>query len=114
MSDLFGNHIVGFPTRQLNHISETSRPVTIKLNQKHHYGGGLPTFGYNAGRIRTRVSMATDSSHRVIMGKYVNTLAPYIFDWIFFIPIGNDSNHNISDEFEFRPDPIRDVGVNCS
>ena len=35
--------------------------------------------GFGQGRIRTLVSMATDSSHRVIMGKMenvVSTLAP--------------------------------------
>ena len=37
-------------------ISETSRPITTKLS-------------FDADQIRTLVSMATDSSHRVIMGK---------------------------------------------
>ena len=35
----------------------------------HHWGGGLIALGFGYDRIRTLVSMATDSSHRVIMGK---------------------------------------------
>ena len=46
-------------------ISATSRPIEMK----HHWGGGKPSVGFDPDRIRTLVSMATDSSHRVIMGK---------------------------------------------
>ena len=41
----------------------------IKFYQKHHWGRGLTVLGFRLDRIRTLVSMATDSSHRVIMGK---------------------------------------------
>ena len=47
---------------------ETSWPIIIKFHLKHHWGGGLAAFGFGPDRIRTLVSMATDSSHRVIMG----------------------------------------------
>ena len=50
-------------------ISETSWPIIIKFHQKHHWGGGMTALGFQLDRIRTLVSMATDSSHRVIMGK---------------------------------------------
>ena len=50
-------------------ISETSWPIVIKFLQEHHWGGGLTALDFGVGRIRTLVSMATDSSHRVIMGK---------------------------------------------
>ena len=50
-------------------ISETSWPIIIKFHQEHHWGGGLTALGFGSARIRTLVSMATDSSHRVIMGK---------------------------------------------
>ena len=50
-------------------ISETSWPIVIKFHQKHHWGGGLAALGFGPDRTRTLVSMATDSSHRVIMGK---------------------------------------------
>ena len=50
-------------------ISETSWPIIIKFHLKHHWGGGLAALGFGPDRIRTLVSMATDSSHRVIMGK---------------------------------------------
>ena len=50
-------------------ISETSRPIAIKLYLKHHWGEGKASVGFDSDQIRTLVSMATDSSHRVIMGK---------------------------------------------
>ena len=50
-------------------ISETSWHIVIKFHQKHHWGGGLALLGFRPDRIRTLVSMATDSSQRVIMGK---------------------------------------------
>ena len=50
-------------------ISETSRPITIKFYLKHHWGGGKAALGFGADQIRTLVSMATDSSHRVIRGE---------------------------------------------
>ena len=36
---------------------------------KHHWVGGLIALGFGPGRIGTLVSMATNSSHRVIMWK---------------------------------------------
>ena len=50
-------------------ISETSWPIIIKFHQEHHWDGGLTVLGFGLDRIRTLVSMATDSSHRVIIGK---------------------------------------------
>ena len=44
-------------------ISETSWPIVIKFHQKHHWGRGLAALGFGPDRIRTLVSMATDSSH---------------------------------------------------
>ena len=37
-------------------------------------GLGKAAYGFGPDRIRTLVSMATDSSHRVIMGKMLSTL----------------------------------------
>ena len=50
-------------------ISATSWPIEMKFYLKHHWGGGKASVGFDPDRIRTLVSMATDSSHRVIMGK---------------------------------------------
>ena len=50
-------------------ISETSGSIVTKFYLKHHWGGGKDALGFGPDRIRTLVSMATDSSHRVIMGK---------------------------------------------
>ena len=56
-------------------ISETSRLITTKFYLKHHWGGGKAALGFDADQIRTLVSLATDSSHRVIMGKGVITFS---------------------------------------
>ena len=40
-----------------------------EILMKHHWGGGKASVGFDADRIRTLVSIATDSSHMVIMGK---------------------------------------------
>ena len=50
-------------------ISATSRPIATKFYLKNHWGGGKAALGFWPDRIGTLVSMATDSSHRVIMGK---------------------------------------------
>ena len=50
-------------------ISATSEPIAIKFKLKHHWGGGKAALSFGPDWIRTLVSMATDSSHRVIMGK---------------------------------------------
>ena len=50
-------------------ISETSRPVATKFYLKHHWGGGKAALGFEQDWIGTLGSMATDSSHWVIMGK---------------------------------------------
>ena len=52
------------------------------------------------GQMQPLVSMATI----VIMGKMLSAL----FDRIFFILAGNENIHNISNEFEIRPDLIKD------
>ena len=57
-----------FPYSNMN-SSETSCPIKIKFHLEHHWGGRLTALGFGQDRIRTLVSMATDSSHRVIMGK---------------------------------------------
>ena len=50
-------------------ISAISQPIAIKFYQKHHWGGRKVALGFGLGRIETLVSMATDSSHRLTMGK---------------------------------------------
>ena len=60
-----------------SNISATSGPIVTKFYLNHHWGGGKAALGFGPDRIGTLVSMATDSSHRVIMGEnVVNTLAP--------------------------------------
>ena len=50
-------------------ISETRGLITTKFYLKHYWVGGKDALGFGQDRIRTLVSMATDSSNRVIMGK---------------------------------------------
>ena len=50
-------------------ISEIGRRTAIKFYMKHHWGGEKAALGFGADQIRTLVSMATDSSYMVIMGK---------------------------------------------
>ena len=55
-------------------ISKTDGSIATKFYLKHHWGGGLNALGFGPDRIRTLVSMATESSHRVIMVKTVSPL----------------------------------------
>ena len=50
-------------------ISATSLPIGMKFYLKHHWAGEKAPLRFDPDRIRTLVSMVTDSSHRVIMGK---------------------------------------------
>ena len=50
-------------------ISETREPIATLFYLKHHWVGGKDALGFGPDQMRTLVSMATDSSHRVIMGK---------------------------------------------
>ena len=94
-------------------IAETSRLIAIKFYLKHHWGGGKASLGFDPDRIRTLVSMATDSSHRVIMGKRRHHVFSNAFDQILFILAGNDDMHESLDEFEIWPDSTTDYGVSC-
>ena len=50
-------------------ISKTRGPIATKFHLKHHWVEGKDVLGFGPDQIRTLVSMATDSSHRVTMGK---------------------------------------------
>ena len=60
---------VGVLTFSNMNISATGWQIGMKFYLKHPWGGGNGSVGFDLDRIRTLVSMATDSSHRVIMGK---------------------------------------------
>ena len=55
-------------------IPETNGSIATKFYPKHHLGGGKAALDFKPDRIRTLVSMATESSHRVIMEKTVSLL----------------------------------------
>ena len=50
-------------------ISATSRPIVTKIYLKHHWVVGKDALGFGPDRIGTQVSIATDSSHRDVIGK---------------------------------------------
>ena len=52
-------------------------------------------------------------SHRLIMGKWCLQASSSIFDRIFGKLAGNQDNHKISDEFEFRLDRISHFEGTC-
>ena len=53
-------------------ISKTNGSIATKFYLKHHLGGGLAALAFGPDRVRTLVSMATESSHMVIMVKTVS------------------------------------------
>ena len=93
--------------------SETSGSIVTKFYLKHRWVGGKDALGFGPDRIGTLVSMATDSSHRVIMGKMFEHASAFIFDQIFFILAGYENIYNILYEFEIRLDLTKDCGVSC-
>ena len=50
-------------------ISATSGQILTRFYLKHHWVGGKAALCFRPDRIGTLVSIATDSSHRVIMVK---------------------------------------------
>ena len=59
-------------------------------------------------------SQVTDSYWNVIVKRKNMRLFDLLarFHYILNLP-RNEDNHNILDEFEFRPDSIKDCGVSC-
>ena len=80
-------------------ISATSGLIAIKVYLKHHWVGGKAALGFGPDQIRTLVSMATESSYRVIMEKTVS-FSRLFFHRILFILAGNDNMHESSNEFQ--------------
>ena len=103
-----------YKSRDFADHAKTYRPNATKFYLKHHWGEGKAASGFGTDRIRTLVSMATDNSHRVIMGKTVpSRFLIKVFNWILFILTGNDDIHKSLNEFEIQPDPTTDCGVSC-
>ena len=80
-------------------ISANSWQIGMKFYLKHHWGGGKASVGFDLDRLRTLVSMATDSSHRVIMEKRRHHVFSNAFDRILFKLAENDDMHESLDEF---------------
>ena len=63
-------------------IIKTNGSIATKFYLKHHLGGGLAALAFGLDRVRTLVSMATESSHRVIMVKTVSPLFIRSFSYL--------------------------------
>ena len=61
-------------TNVLSDISHSKASVVV----------GKAALGFGQDRIRTLISKAKDSSHRVIMGKICAHFSAFIFNWISF------------------------------
>ena len=68
-------------------IFATSKPIAIKFYLKHLWGGGKAASGFWPDRIGTLVSMATDSSHRVIMGKILLAILLFLIGSSSFLQV---------------------------
>ena len=66
--------------------------IAIKFHVKYHLDGGKVASGFGADCIKTLVSVATDSSHRTIMGKHFSCFLS-CFDTILFILAYNADGH---------------------
>ena len=80
---------------------------------KHHWGRGKASVGFDLDLIRTLVSTATVSPHRVTVGKTVSSNSHLFLIRTFLIFAGNDDMHESLDEFEIWPDSTMDYGVIC-
>ena len=85
----------------------------MKFYLKHHWGGGKASVGFDLESIRTLVSMATVSSHRVTVGKMASSNSRMFLIRTFLILAGKDDMHEIFDEFEIWPDSTMDYRVGC-
>ena len=74
-------------------------------------GWGKGCIRFKPDLIKTLVSMATDSSHSIIMEKIVLPLFSAFFHPILFILAGNDDMHGSSEEFEIQPDPTAELAA---
>ena len=94
-------------------ISDTKGLIATKFYLKHHWVRGRAALGFGPDRIRTPVSMATESSHRVVREKRCLHFFSPVFHPILFILAGDDDMNESSDEFEFRPARTTDCGDSC-
>ena len=85
----------------------------MKFYLKHHWGGGKASVGFNLDLIRTLVSMATVSSHRVTVAKTASSIFRMFLFRTFLRLAVNDDMHESLDEFEIWPDSTMDYGVSC-
>ena len=85
----------------------------MKFYLKHHSDRGKASVGFDLDLIRTLVSMATVSPHRVTVGKTVSSNSQMCLIGTFLIFAGNNDMHESLDEFEIWPDSTMDYGVIC-
>ena len=64
-----------------------------QFHLEHNWGREKAVLGFERDRIRTLVSMATDSSNRVVMGNTSEHSNSYILVGIIFILVGIEYNY---------------------
>ena len=84
-------------------ISDTSGSITINLHLNHIWGRRKGALGFGADRLRTLISIANVET--------VSPLFSVVIHPILFILAGNEDVHELSDEFDIRPNPTTDFGV---
>ena len=96
-------------------ISAFSRPIGMKFHLKHLWGVGKASVGFDPDRIRTLVSMATDSSHRVIMGKngVITFSRMFVIGSFSYLQVTMTCMRESLDEFENWQNSTTDCGVSC-
>ena len=78
------------------------------------FGWGRAALGFCVYRIRTLVSMATDTAYSVVMGgKLCHQVFANILHQRFFILKGNDDMHKGLNEFKIWSDRAMDYRVSC-
>ena len=89
---------------------ESSGSIAVKFYLKHHWDGGKAALGFEPDRTGTLVSMATDTSHRVIMGETTSSCLIGSFSFLQLTPY---DIHKSLDEFDIWQDSTMDYGVSC-
>ena len=92
----------------------TRGSIAIKFYLTHHLGGGKAALGFWSVQIRTLVSMAADSSYRVIMGKKsCQHSSTFIFDMILILATTSITSRTSSKFGQIGPRTLELAAFDC-
>ena len=83
------------------------------LSSKHHLGEDCLQFVLDQVGLELWFPSQQIVPIGLLWEKCCEHSSTFIFDRIFFILVENENIHNVSDEFEIRPDRTKDCGVSC-